>query len=219
MSRLLMNKRWNWLVCVRTVALVAAVLPVTPVRAARSHTAAVAEGGWKPASKRNWWDRLWRLHKSNKAPTHRDLTVQGVPRRQAAPVGRKLAPPKRVGKLASRRTANARFFKLSDGRVQAEVSALPVNYRAHDGSWQPIDTHGHRVVSPSLIIHLERSRDGRLSSRRHAFYQRKLMHQFSGGNQGMADLGRRVGTSPDRSMNRSQTDCEQVKVDALSCQV
>jgi hypothetical protein len=50
------------------------------------------------------------------------------------------APAKRVGELAARRQANARYFRLSDGRIQAELSALPINYRDPRGHWQPIDT-------------------------------------------------------------------------------
>jgi RHS repeat-associated protein len=139
-SRLLMNKRWNWLVCLLVVALVVAVLPAAPARAASAASAgSVAGGGWKPASKRNWWDRLWGLHGSVKAPKGRDLGVGAVPRRDLVPKGRVLPPVRRVGELTSRRTANSRFFRLSDGRVQAEVSQQPVNYRSGKG-WKPIDT-------------------------------------------------------------------------------
>jgi len=50
------------------------------------------------------------------------------------------ATAKRVRELAARRQANARYFQLSDGRVQAELSALPINYRDAHGHWQPIST-------------------------------------------------------------------------------
>ncbi|MEW2626097.1 DNRLRE domain-containing protein [Streptomyces sp. NPDC048106] len=58
--------------------------------------------------------------------------------RQKLPKGRNAPKPKRVGELTARRTANARFWKLSDGRVQAEVSAVPTSYRAGK-SWKGID--------------------------------------------------------------------------------
>ena len=40
----------------------------------------------------------------------------------------------------SKRTAFARFCRLSAGRVQERLSATPVNYRDGRGAWQPIDT-------------------------------------------------------------------------------
>ncbi|MBO0885651.1 MAG: DNRLRE domain-containing protein, partial [Mycobacterium sp.] len=120
------------------IALAGAVLPAMPARAAAPH-AAVAGDGWKPASKRNWWDRLWGLHDSNKAPKTRDLKVGAVPHRDPMPKAVKAPPAKRVGELTGRRTANSRSYRLSDGRVQAEVSKEPVNYRAGN-AWKPIDT-------------------------------------------------------------------------------
>jgi RHS repeat-associated protein len=138
-SRFLMNRRWSWLACLLVVVLAVAVLPVTPARAAAKGSAAVAGDGWKPASKRNWWDRLWGLHGSNKAPKGRDLGVGGVPRKDPVPQGQKLPPAKRVRELTSRRTANARYYQMSDGTTQAEISQQPVNYRS-GGGWKPIDT-------------------------------------------------------------------------------
>jgi RHS repeat-associated protein len=59
----------------------------------------------------------------------------------AKPVAAKPAGPvKRVKELVGKRTANSRFFALSDGRVQAELSGAPLNYRDAKGRWQPIDT-------------------------------------------------------------------------------
>jgi len=45
----------------------------------------------------------------------------------------------RVRELTGRRTATGRFYQLSDGRVQAEISGTPVNYRDTRGSYQPVD--------------------------------------------------------------------------------
>lgn len=41
--------------------------------------------------------------------------------------------------LVGLRSANARFFALSDGTQQAEIYAQPVNYKNADGTWVPID--------------------------------------------------------------------------------
>nr|WP_079001422.1 DNRLRE domain-containing protein [Streptomyces sp. AS58] len=62
----------------------------------------------------------------------------GVADRQKLPEGKVAPKAKRVAELTGRRTANARFFKLSDGRVQAEVSAVPTAYRAGK-SWRDVD--------------------------------------------------------------------------------
>ncbi|WP_345010482.1 DNRLRE domain-containing protein [Streptomyces shaanxiensis] len=50
---------------------------------------------------------------------------------------------KRVRELSGKRTANSRFWQLSDGRVEAELSAAPTSYRSGSGkksSWKSIDT-------------------------------------------------------------------------------
>jgi RHS repeat-associated protein len=59
--------------------------------------------------------------------------------RQKLPPGRKLAPAHRVRELTGRRTSSSRFFRMSDGTTQAEVSAVPTSYRASGGSWEAID--------------------------------------------------------------------------------
>jgi RHS repeat-associated protein len=47
--------------------------------------------------------------------------------------------------LPAARTANERTYDNGDGTQTTEFSDTPINYRAADGSWQPIDTH---LVSP-----------------------------------------------------------------------
>ncbi|MFD2767079.1 DNRLRE domain-containing protein [Micromonospora eburnea] len=42
--------------------------------------------------------------------------------------------------MTGERTANTRTYRLSDGRTQAEISAVPVHYRDAKGRWQAIDT-------------------------------------------------------------------------------
>ncbi|MCW3841999.1 DNRLRE domain-containing protein [Micromonospora yasonensis] len=49
-------------------------------------------------------------------------------------------PAKRVKELTGRRTATTQVFQMSDGRLQAEVSAAPRFYQDAKGAWQPIDT-------------------------------------------------------------------------------
>ncbi len=68
------------------------------------------------------------------------LAVLDLPRQDAAPLGRPMAEPRRVRELTARRTEHARFYELSDGRVQAEVSSTPMHYRDSAGRLQPIDT-------------------------------------------------------------------------------
>ncbi|MER6617024.1 DNRLRE domain-containing protein [Streptomyces xantholiticus] len=62
-----------------------------------------------------------------------------IPSREKLPKGEKLPPAQRVKELTERRTPQARFWQLSDGRVEAELSAKPVSYRS-GSSWKPIDT-------------------------------------------------------------------------------
>jgi hypothetical protein len=62
----------------------------------------------------------------------------GIGSREKLPKGKAAKKAKRVKELKSRRTFNARYWKLSDGRVQAEVSAVPTAYRAGK-SWKDVD--------------------------------------------------------------------------------
>ncbi|WP_370265416.1 DNRLRE domain-containing protein [Streptomyces sp. V4I8] len=63
--------------------------------------------------------------------------------RQKLPKGKAAPKAKRVKELKGRRTASSRFWQLSDGRVEAELSAVPTSYRSGTGkkaSWKSIDT-------------------------------------------------------------------------------
>ncbi|WP_307622084.1 DNRLRE domain-containing protein [Streptomyces sp. V3I7] len=78
-----------------------------------------------------------------KPPSHDELDVAD---RQKLLRGKKAPKAKRVKELTARRTSNARFWQLSDGRVQAELSAVPTSYRSGAGkkaTWKPIDTAVH----------------------------------------------------------------------------
>lgn len=61
-----------------------------------------------------------------------------LPSREKLPQGKPAGKAQRVAELTGSRTENARYWKLSDGRVQAEVSATPTGYRAGK-SWKDID--------------------------------------------------------------------------------
>ncbi|WP_425265124.1 DNRLRE domain-containing protein, partial [Streptomyces regalis] len=65
----------------------------------------------------------------------------GIADRQKLPKGKKEPKAERVKELTKRRTSNARFWQLSDGRVEAELSAAATSYRDQKSkSWKPIDT-------------------------------------------------------------------------------
>ncbi|MFI6726491.1 DNRLRE domain-containing protein [Streptomyces atratus] len=62
-----------------------------------------------------------------------------IPSRQKLPKGKNEPKATRVKELSGKRTAHSRFWQMSDGRVEAEISAAPTAYRS-GGSWKPIDT-------------------------------------------------------------------------------
>ncbi|CAL9566122.1 hypothetical protein SUDANB176_04742 [Streptomyces sp. enrichment culture] len=76
-----------------------------------------------------------------KPPSYGD---RGVADRQKLAKGKNDPQAERVRELTSRRTPSARFWQLSDGRVEAELTATPTSYRDPSSkSWRTIDT---RVV-------------------------------------------------------------------------
>ncbi|MEU4731229.1 DNRLRE domain-containing protein [Streptomyces sp. NPDC023588] len=62
-----------------------------------------------------------------------------VPSREKLPKGEKLPKAKRVKELTDRRTSQARYWQLSDGRIEAELTAVPTSYRSGE-SWKPVET-------------------------------------------------------------------------------
>ncbi|MFC9162903.1 DNRLRE domain-containing protein [Streptomyces fungicidicus] len=61
--------------------------------------------------------------------------------RQKLAKGKAEPKAKRVKELTSRRTPSARFWQLSDGRVEAELTAAPTSYRDPGSKkWEAIDT-------------------------------------------------------------------------------
>jgi hypothetical protein len=73
-------------------------------------------------------------------PQPEPIAELALPRKERAPTGKKLGKPKRVKELKDKRTAYSRYYLLSDGRTQAEVSAVPRHYPDNDGDYRPIDT-------------------------------------------------------------------------------
>ncbi|MFC9249004.1 sugar-binding protein, partial [Streptomyces sp. NPDC057136] len=73
--------------------------------------------------------------------------------REKLPAGKAAPKAKRVAELTGRRTANERFWQLSDGRVQAEVSVTPTGYRAGksfkdiDPTVKPTDAKGFALAN------------------------------------------------------------------------
>jgi RHS repeat-associated protein len=72
--------------------------------------------------------------------TREPVAEVALPRNEVAPVGEVAPEPERVGELAEMGTETATFYQLSDGRVEAEVSAAPVRYRDAAGRLRSIDT-------------------------------------------------------------------------------
>jgi RHS repeat-associated protein len=73
-------------------------------------------------------------------PSYDELEIAD---RQKLPRGKVAPRAKRVKELTGRRTAHARFWQLSDGRVEAELSAVPTSYRSGTGkkaTWKSIST-------------------------------------------------------------------------------
>jgi RHS repeat-associated protein len=128
--------------CLAVLALVAGggSLVVLPHRAGPPRAGAVlAPGSQGSLAHHPWWDpRGW--FGGSGVPKSRTIAAVGGPQ-----TGRRLrqvaSPPvRRVRELTAKRTADTRVYQLSDGRLQADVSAVPVNYRDTHGAWQPIST-------------------------------------------------------------------------------
>ncbi len=96
-----------------------------------------------------WWDPRGWLGGGGAAKP-RTIAAGGGPQRGRLPRQVAVPAPRRVRELTSRRTADARVYQLSDGRLQAAVSAVPVNYRDSGGRWQPIDTTVSSTARPGF---------------------------------------------------------------------
>ncbi|MFE2032040.1 DNRLRE domain-containing protein [Streptomyces scopuliridis] len=74
-----------------------------------------------------------------------------LPSREKLPKGAPAPKAHRVAELSTRRTPHARYWRMSDGRVQAEVSAVPTGYRAGE-KWKAIDPGIKAVDRPGYAF-------------------------------------------------------------------
>src|SRR6266702_7491785 len=134
-----MVRKYRWLAAVvAALALVAGALPL----AVSGHGGSRPVGVLAPGSSGSlrhyqWWDPRGWTGGGEGVPGPRVVSAGGgpqvgrLPRQVAAPA------PRRVRELTARRSADTRVYQLSDGRRQAVISAVPVNYRDARGGWQP----------------------------------------------------------------------------------
>jgi RHS repeat-associated protein len=148
------TRRSRWITSIAVLVAVAGLVASVLVPAAQAPNPGRPGAGIQPAVSFGslqhypWWDpRHWT---ERSAPTSTVLAdaVHGVPRRGRLPHQAALRPARRVAELAGRRSENARVYQLSDGRLQAVISAVPVNYRDPGGRWQPISTAVRPAVRP-----------------------------------------------------------------------
>ncbi|MBQ0901308.1 DNRLRE domain-containing protein [Micromonospora sp. U21] len=69
-----------------------------------------------------------------------EVVSAGLAVHEKPPAAKNWPPQKRVKELTGKRTTNSKVYQLSDGRTQAEISAVPLHYRDAKGRFQPIDT-------------------------------------------------------------------------------
>ncbi|MFC0032530.1 DNRLRE domain-containing protein [Micromonospora chaiyaphumensis] len=133
------------LVVALVLALVATLGGMEVLRRSAPERSSTASAG----NEESFLDRLGRgarqLVNGGRAKAPAEAVSAGLYVAQKPPAGVRKKPAKRVKELTGRRTATTRVFAMSDGRLQAEISAAPRHYRDAKGNWQPIDT----TVSPS----------------------------------------------------------------------
>jgi hypothetical protein len=97
-----------------------------------------------------WWDPRGWFGGGGSAPRARPIAGDG--RAQAGHrVGRVVVPPpRRVAEVVGKRSANTRVYRLSNGKLQAVISAVPVNYRDKAGRWRPVDTGVRPAAGPGF---------------------------------------------------------------------
>ncbi|MEV7239661.1 hypothetical protein [Streptomyces sp. NPDC093248] len=140
-ERVVVKPRLGRLVaCLAVSAVVSTALPQVAYAASDSGD---GDGKGIVDTLKGWFGADDDEHELAAPPSHDELEVAD---RQKLPRGKRAAKAKRVAELKSRRTSSARFWRMSDGRVQAELSAVPTSYRSGSGrkaSWKPIDTTVH----------------------------------------------------------------------------
>src|SRR5215470_5467964 len=149
------TRRSRWimsLVLLAAVAgLVASLVPAAQVpNLARPAAGVQPAGSFGSLRHYPWWDPRHWSERGAPASTVLADAVNGVPHRGRLPHRVALRPARRVAELAGRRSENGRVYQLSDGRLQAVISAVPVSYRGPGGRWQPISTAVRPSVRPGF---------------------------------------------------------------------
>ena len=113
-------------------------VPAFAAPAASSHSSGISEdpGIWDTI--RGWFTGST-ADLAEEPPKSVNLGVDGIPRDDPNAKGKAWPEAKRVKELTGKRTESAKYYELSDGRVQAEISQTPVHYRDSRGAWKPID--------------------------------------------------------------------------------
>ncbi|MDQ0416810.1 RHS repeat-associated protein [Croceifilum oryzae] len=82
---------------------------------------------------------------------------QSLPVKETIPKGKKVNDPKRVKELVEQRKINAKFYELSDGRIEAEISSDPVHYRDSDGKLQDIQNDISKAKQKGYVYSNEKN--------------------------------------------------------------
>ncbi|MFD7284479.1 DNRLRE domain-containing protein [Streptomyces sp. NPDC059863] len=90
-----------------------------------------------PFNEREWRENLSNWEKGEGDPPV--LSSESVPLNERVPKGGNARKPERVKEFTERRTPTARYWQMSDGNTQAEISAVPTAFRSGAG-WKTIDT-------------------------------------------------------------------------------
>jgi RHS repeat-associated protein len=128
------------LVVVLSLALALPGLSLLPARPAAAAPTTVTTTAPAPSDKPSLTDRLKGLLGGGQAGAGGYNGQATLPHPATKPASKPPLKPKRVKELTGKRTARAKFFELEDGRVEAELSAVPVHYRDANDEWRAIDT-------------------------------------------------------------------------------
>ncbi|MEV6813907.1 DNRLRE domain-containing protein, partial [Micromonospora sp. NPDC051296] len=126
------------LIAVLAVALVATLGGTQLLSDPRPDSSASASG--EPGLLERVGDAARNLVDGGPRPAKPEVISAGLTVDEKPPPGKAWPPQKRVKELTAERTANSRVYLLSDGRTQAEISAVPLHYQDAKGRYQPIDT-------------------------------------------------------------------------------
>ncbi|WP_382054208.1 DNRLRE domain-containing protein [Streptomyces atrovirens] len=127
----------RYLSCLVAAAIAGTLLPQV------AYAASPSEPG--KGDEKGFFDTVtdWFGDDGEKNPEPPSYGERGIADRQKLPKGKNAPKAKRVKELTGRRTANARYWRMSDGRTEVELSAVPTSYRDGTGGkaeWKPIDT-------------------------------------------------------------------------------